>query len=312
MRSVFITGIAGFIGFHTALKYKSYGFEVSGVDNFNPYYDPKLKHDRANILRENGIAVDQLDIREKELLATAMKIRRPTLVIHLAATAGVRVSMDKGLEYIDNNIRGTQCVIEACETVGIDDVIYASTSCVMEGTELPWRESSLLGPQLSPYGYSKQTNENQFLISKIKNAVGLRFFTVYGPYGRPDMALFSFVKNTLEGRSIDLYNYGDMKRDFTYVDDIVKGIFIVSNNMTERDVYCIGNGTQVELMDFVKSIEFHLDLELTCNFVPRHPADALETWSDTTKIQRLGYKSETPIHEGVGKFVEWYLEHYNI
>lgn len=309
MKTVFITGIAGFIGFHTALRYKKEGWEVWGVDNFNEYYDPDLKEYRASVLWDEGINIGRMDIRSKDMTNYMMEAN-PDLVIHLAASAGVRVSLDEPVHYIDNNIHGTQCVINSCETVGVQNAIYASTSCVMEGNPLPWNEVDKPGHQLSPYGYTKLTNEHQFHVSKIDNAVCLRFFTVYGPYGRPDMALFTFTKNILEDKPITVYNNGDMKRDFTYVDDIVQGIWLVSQNMTPRDTYCLGNGTQVDLMDFIHEIENNLGKVAEKDFQPRHPADALETWSDTTKIEQLGYKSSTPIAEGVKNFVEWYRNYY--
>ena len=312
MKKVFITGIAGFIGFHTALKYKENGWEVQGVDNFNDYYDPSLKESRKEILWKNNINVINMDIRSKDLTAYMLEVQ-PDLVIHLAASAGVRVSLEEPVQYIDNNIHGTQCVINSCEAAGVDNVIYASTSCIMEGNPLPWNEVDKPGHQLSPYGYTKLTNEHQFHVSKIKNAVCLRFFTVYGPYGRPDMALFTFTKNIIEDKPIIVYNDGDMKRDFTYVDDIVQGVWLVSQNMTERDTYCLGNGKQVNLMDFIKEIENNIgNGQAVYDFRPAHPADAKETWSDTTKIEKLGYESKTDVAKGVRNFVEWYKKYYDI
>lgn len=305
---VFITGIAGFIGFHTALYYKKKGWDVCGIDNFNNYYDPKLKRKREAILVEEKVRVLEGDIRSNTWWKHIPDV---DLVIHLAAMAGVRYSMDHPQEYIDVNIVGTQNVIDWCEERGIKEVIYASTSCTMHGNPLPWNENEKLGNHLSPYGYTKATNEQQFHTSKIKNAVGLRFFTVYGPWGRPDMALFSFTKNILNGRPITVFNDGDMKRDFTYVDDIVQGIWLVSQNMTERDIYNIGYGRQVELMYFVRRIEGALGIQAEIEYAPAHPADAKETWSDTLKIQKLGYSPTTPIDKGVDEFIRWYRSYYN-
>jgi UDP-glucuronate 4-epimerase len=219
--------------------------------------------------------------------------------------------MDHPQEYIDNNVTGSQNLINALELVGVQNVIYASTSCVMHGNPLPWAESDHLYTQINPYGYTKYINESQFHISKVPNAVGLRFFTVYGPWGRPDMALFDFTKNILAGNEITLFNYGNMKRDFTYVDDIVQGINLVANNMTQRDMYNIGYGQQVQLEDFVTAIETSLDVKANRIYGPKHPADATETWSDTTKLQKIGYNPTTPITVGVQNFVNWYLEEYN-
>jgi UDP-glucuronate 4-epimerase len=305
---VFITGIAGFIGFHTALHYKKKGWDVWGIDNFNDYYDPKLKRKREQLLKEKRIKVLEGDIRSDKWGSYVPEI---DLVIHLAAMAGVRYSMDHAQEYIDVNIVGTQNVIRWCEERDIKEVIYASTSCVMHGNPLPWNESEKLGNHLSPYGYTKATNEQQFHTSNLKNTVGLRFFTVYGPWGRPDMALFSFTKNILNGKPITVFNNGNMKRDFTYVEDIVQGIWLVSQNMTKRDIYNIGYGKQVELMHFVQRIQDELGIEADIEFAPAHPADAQETWSDTLKLQKLGYKPTTPIDKGVYEFIRWYRSYYN-
>ena len=304
---VFITGIAGFIGYHTALYFRSQGFEVVGSDNFNAYYDVRLKRARAGNLQREGVT-----IWEHDICSQTYPPIDADLVIHLAAMAGVRYSMEHPMQYIQNNIVGTQVLIDRLEKYNIENVIYASTSCVMHGNELPWKEDTALYKQINPYGYSKMVNESQFHMSKIPNAVGLRFFTVYGPYGRPDMALFDFTKNILEGNAITLYNFGDMKRDFTYVDDIVQGISCVANSMTERDIYNIGRGEQVELMDFVQHISDALDTPYNFKAAPKHPADAKETWSDTTKIKQIGYNPQTSIKEGVEKFVDWYKEFYEV
>lgn len=306
MSKIFITGIAGFIGFHTAKKLRALGHEVYGCDNFNQYYDPELKHERARRLSLIGVGIWEADICSQNFPDI-----EADLVIHLAAMAGVRYSMDHPMEYIQNNIVGTQMLIENLERNNVQQVIYASTSCVLHGQELPWREYETLYPQLNPYGYSKMLNESQFNMSKIPQAVGIRFFTVYGPYGRPDMALFDFTRSILADRPITLFNYGDMKRDFTYVDDIVQGVVLVSENMTDRDIYNLGNGKQVELKEFVEAIELALGKRAIVEYGPKHPADAKETWSDTSKIAKLGYKSTTPVEEGVKKFVDWYKKYYN-
>jgi len=309
---VLITGIAGFIGYHTALKFHREGYDVVGVDNYNDYYSPKLKTDRVLdlVAQSNGqIRTVGIDIKSKNFL-DFMLSEKPDLVIHLAASAGVRDSLKEPIEYIENNITGTQHVINACEAVGIKNVIYATTSCVMHDCPLPWNEEHMAKHHLSPYGYTKATNEHQFHISKIKNAVGLRFFTVYGPWGRPDMALYGFADKISKGEPITVYNNGDMKRDFTYVNDIVQGIYVVSQNMTERDIYCIGYGESVPILDFIWEIENNLELPAIIEYAPLHPADAKETLSDTTKIQKIGYKPTTSVSVGIGKFIEWYKEYH--
>ena len=308
---VFITGIAGFIGFHTAQHYLGEGWEVTGCDNFNDYYDQKLKHDRADILKKLDIKVYHTDVNKIQL-AMSLFETVPDLVIHLAASAGIRASLADPIESINNNIIATQKLINHCETLGVENIIYASTSAVMNGNDLPWNETDKCGVQVSPYGYTKLANESQFDVSTINNVVGLRFFTVYGPWGRPDMALFTFTDNIINNKPITVFNDGDMQRDFTYIDDIVNGIWLVSQNMTKRDIYCIGNGTQVNLMDFIHEIERNIgNGQGTYDFQPMHPADAKETWADTTKIETLGYKSSTNVPEGVRDFVNWYKEYYN-
>lgn len=309
---VLITGIAGFIGYHTALKFYREGHDIVGVDNYNDYYSPKLKSDRVLdlVAQSNGqIRTVAIDIKSKALL-DFMLSEKPDLVIHLAASTGVRDSLEEPIEYIENNITGTQHVINACEAVGVKNAIYASTSCVMHDCPLPWNEEHMAKHHLSPYGYTKATTEHQFHISKIKNTVGLRFFTVYGPWGRPDMALYGFADKIFNGVPITVYNNGDMKRDFTYVDDIVQGIYLVSQNMTERDIYCIGYGEPVPILDFIWEIENNLELPATIQYAPLHPADAKETLSDTTKIQKIGYKPTTPVSEGIEKFIKWYKEYH--
>ena len=303
---VLVTGAAGFIGFHVSNKYLENGWDVVGIDSLNDYYDPSLKEERARILKERGATFLEMNV----LYIADMEETDFDLVVHLAAYAGVRYSMSNPLPYITNNIEGTQELITWCEDNMIENVIYASTSCVMHGHDIPWDEKEIFHKQINPYGYSKMVNESQFHISNIKNAIGLRFFTVYGPWGRPDMALFDFTKNILAGNPITLFNNGNMKRDFTYVDDIVEGIWIVSQNMSSREIYCIGNGEQVQLEEFVDAIEDTLGVKAIREYGPLHPADVVETWSDTTKLQKLGYESKTPIKEGVAKFVEWYRGYY--
>lgn len=304
-----ITGIAGFIGFHTAIRFTEMGHEVFGFDNFNDFiYDSDLKYARKEKLSEYNVNVTELDLKNE--LDQYIAEKNPDLIIHLAAHAGVRISMEYPQDYITNNISGTQNLISALEKNNIQNVIYASTSCTMEGNTLPWNPDEKLGKQLSPYGFTKQTNEQQFHTSKIENAVCLRFFTVYGPWGRPDMALFGFTKNILNDKPITVFNNGNMIRDFTYVDDIVQGIVLVSKNMSSRETYCIGNGNQVNLMDFISEIENNIGKEAIKEYAPQHPADALETWSDTSKLQKLGYKPNVDVTEGVKNFVQWYRNYH--
>ena len=317
MSHITVTGGAGFIAYHLIQKLVDQGHTVTAFDNFNDYYDVDLKEDRANNLKNLGVEVHRLDLKSKEPLRFFLAAHKPDAVIHLAAYAGVRHSLEEPQTYIDNNVTGTQNLIEACVDANVENVIYASTSCTMAGNELPWKEDEKCGYQLNPYGYTKFTNEAQFISSSIIKTTGLRFFTVYGPWGRPDMALFDFTKNIVAGNEIELFNYGDMIRDFTYVDDIVNGIVIVLNqslSQTEEfnEIYNIGYGEKVKLVDFVDQIENNLDRKAKRKLVPIHPADTQATWSDTTKLQKLGYKPTTPVEVGVERFVSWYKLYYGV
>lgn len=316
MTHVMVTGGAGFIAYHLIHSLIEDGHKVSAFDNFNDYYDVSLKRARASNLSELGVDVVELDLKDEDGIVEFVNQRKPDVVMHLGAYAGVRHSLDNPNLYISNNICGTQNLITACERANVDRVIYASTSCTMAGNQLPWNEDEKCGYQLNAYGYSKFTNEAQMMSSKIPVTAGLRFFTVYGPWGRPDMALFDFTKNIVDGNPIQLFNHGNMIRDFTYVDDIVQGIRIVIKHVLEQDhmseIYNIGYGEQVKLVDFVDHIEDNLGRKAIRELTPMHPADTQATWSDTTKLQALGYKPTTSIKDGVEKFVEWYKRYYNV
>ena len=316
-KKIFITGIAGMIGYHTAKKLMDAGYHVSGIDNFNSYYDPKLKHDREALLIANGLDPENIIVGDIGNVNFHSILKNVDLVIHLAAYANPRHAMAEPQPYIDTNISGTQRLIEGAERNKVP-IVHASSSCVMHGQPLPWNEDDRPALQNNPYGWSKYVNECQFAHSTVVKSAGLRFFTVYGPYGRPDMALFKFADGIVAGKPIDLYNYGDMKRDFTYVDDIVQGVKIVVENIlndnqeVDHEVFCIGYGEQVELVEFVDEIEKNLGRKAERNLTPAHPADTPETWSDTTKIQKLGYKPTTSIKEGVSQFITWYKKYYGV
>lgn len=304
MKRVIVTGAAGFIGSHLSHCLSSNGYDVFGLDNFNEYYSPDLKRDR---IKHFGLNVTTLDINDEASLSSFIKNTRPDIVVHLAAMAGVRYSVKNPKIYCTVNIDGTQNIIDACKEHGVEKVVYASTSSVCAGNkELPWKEDVPVLHQISPYGYTKFVNECQFKTSGLNN-VGLRFFTVYGPWGRPDMALFNFTKNILGGEAIELYNYGKMKRDFTYIDDIVKGIkIVVESGIHSNEIFNIGNTKQVTLHQFVEAIETATNKKAIIEYVEQQEGDCLETLSDVTKLMRYGYKPTTDIREGVASFVEWY------
>ena len=315
-KRVFITGLAGMIGYHAAIRLFNSGWQVTGLDNFNNYYDVSLKRDRAALLqRKQGISVIEHDLRSHNL-SSISEINSADVILHLAAYAGVRHSYDHPQFYIDNNISGTQNLISQIEHLD-KPVVYASTSCVMHGQKLPWREVDLPSHQNNPYGWSKRVNECQFMHSKLKKTIGLRFFTVYGPFGRPDMALFTFTKNIVNGLPIELYNHGEMYRDFTYVDDITQGVEIILNRIMSveqsgHEIYNIGFGEKVNLMDFLSEIETNLGRTAEKKLLPPHPADVPATWSDTAKLKKLGYNPTISVRQGVTEFIRWYKSYYKV
>jgi UDP-glucuronate 4-epimerase len=282
----------------------------------NHYYEVSLKIARNRILvKEHCIRSNYGSLLRNGDLNHTLSKEKPDVVIHLAAYAGIRNSIENPNQYITNNVTGTQNLINACEKYGIENVLYASTSSVMADNKIwPWNEQERLGEMLSPYAYTKQSNEHQFKISKIKNTMGLRFFTVYGPWGRPDMALFTFANKIVAGEPIDVYNYGNMKRDFTYVDDIVQGIFGLLEQIPKGDeIFNIGYGKQVGLMEFITEIEKNLGRIAEKNMLPMHPADSKETWSDTSKLYNLtGYNPKTNVVDGVKEFIDWYKSYYKV
>ena len=309
---ILITGAAGFIGSQLMNRLRSKGATVLGVDNYNDHlYEPQLKVDRTQHFE---LDIKVCDLRDYDTLKKIIDTFAPDQIVHLAAHAGVRDSFGKERAYHSNNIDGTQNLIEICKGTTIR-IVYASTSSVYGETPIPdegWTEDLTTAKQRNAYAYTKYINELQFAISGVRN-VGLRFFTVYGPWGRPDMALFQFTKKTLDNQSIDVYNYGNMKRDFTYVEDIIDGIEIIlqKDDIETNEIFNIGYGAQVDLMDFVKAIGDNVGHEAQVNLAPRHPADTLETWSNTEKLQELGYKPTTDIQTGVANFYEWYKEYHS-
>ena len=312
MKTIFITGIAGMIGMHSALKFKELGWRVEGIDNFNDFYDVDLKKARQKKLNDAGIIIKHCDIKETDRYLDDLK--KSDIVLHLAAYANTRHSKIDPYPYIETNIEGTQRLLDLVEKHN-KPVVYASSSCVCHGQPLPWNETDLPIHQNNAYGWSKRINECQFLNSTLDRSAGLRFFTVYGEWGRPDMSLYDFAKNIANGESIGLFNNGMMKRDFTYVGDIVQGIELVVNHTLENkghEIFNIGSGRQTELLAYVSEIEQNLGKKAVIKLLPPESTEALETWADTSKMRSLGYKPTTTIEDGIKKFVEWFKEYHNV
>ena len=318
---VLLTGSAGFIGFHIVQALLDRGDEVIGLDLFTPYYDPELKERRNSQLEERpGFSLIRGDIVDVETLTAAFDALGSgpdTRVCHLAAQAGVRHSIEHPHEFIRDNIAGFGYVIELCKEREIGGLIYASTSSVYgDNKDSSLREVSSTDSQVSLYGMSKKANELQASVYHnlfgVKST-GLRFFTVYGPWGRPDMALFLFTDAILRGHPMKIFGHGKMRRDFTYVDDIVSGFVAALDRNLPLEIINLGCGNTEELMDFVRIIEESCGKEGTKEFLPMQLGDVVATSADTTKAQLLlGYEAKTKIAVGVPRFVEWYREYYGI
>jgi UDP-glucuronate 4-epimerase len=309
---VLVTGGAGFIGTRLLDTLTKEGYDAIGIDNYNDYYDPLFKLSRVEHFGTRVYKHDMKDMVEVNKIFTSFN---PQVVIHLGAQVGVRDSYGRDRDYHRDNIDATQNIIDACKTHNVEKVIYASTSSVYGGTKMPsngWVEDDVTQHQLNAYAYTKYVNECQFRISGLHN-IGLRFFTVYGPWGRPDMALFNFTRDIKNGVEIEAYNYGNMKRDFTYIDDIIGGVMTVLKNdsIPTNEIFNIGRGKQVDLMYFIERIGKELGKDPIIKLAPRHPADTAETWSNTNKIETLGYKPQVNIEDGVKAFVDWYMDYYN-
>lgn len=305
---VYITGIAGFIGFHLANNLLQDGHEVVGIDNFNDYYDPAIKFDRAKFLYTAGASIHKADIREFD----EGLLNNIDVIIHLACWPGVRASLDNKYTYIDNNINGTQRIVDAAEKKNIP-VVYASSSSVYKGQTPPFTEDIQFFHHSNPYSWSKYVNECQFMNSSLPASIGFRFFTVYGEYGRPDMALHSFTEKILNDEQITVFGHGEMSRDFTHVSDIVQGIKILIDEVFKintHEIYNIGTGEKVPLMDFVHLIEKNVGKKADIKFEDMHPADVRHTLSDLTKISKLGYKPQNNIKQGIKSFVGWFQNYY--
>lgn len=324
---VLVTGAAGFIGFHTATRLLQAGRKVVGVDNLNDYYDPTLKEARLQELSNfTEFTFVKTDIADKAAMEKMWAEHGPFKeVIHLAAQAGVRYSLQNPYNYIMSNCMGHVTIMEMCRhTDSFKHLVYASSSSVYgRNTKLPYATDDDVNSPISLYAATKRADE---LMSHTYSHLfdvpqtGLRFFTVYGPWGRPDMALFIFTKNIIEGKPIPVFNHGNMKRDFTYIDDIITGVLGALDNPPERAgdkaparVLNIGNSNSENLMDFVHLIEEELGKKAEIDFQPMQPGDAPETYADVSETTKLtGFKPTTSIKEGIPRFIEWYKNYYQV
>lgn len=305
---ILITGIAGFIGYHLALELQKQGHNIVGIDNYNALIYPcKLKHARSALLKLREIQIYDFDFSH----ISDVFDNDYDMAIHLAAHANPRIAREHPLAYIENNIVSTQKLIRWAEKIEIPTVLYASSSSVLVGNTTPWTEDVSFQHHTSPYGWSKFVNECQFKNSDIPNTTGLRFFTVYGPWGRPDMATYSFTRNILRGESIGLYEQGTLSRDFTYIDDIVDGVSrIIKARRPRHELFNIGRGKPTTVSVMVNAIERHTGKIANRVFAKKPRGEPTETWADITKLQSLGYNPTVSIDEGIGRFVEWYKEHH--
>lgn len=311
-KTILITGAAGFIGFHLSKALLLKGYNVIGLDNLNDYYDVNLKNSRLKILNEiPNFIFYKMDISE------GLKIKEKIdIICHLGAHPGIRPSMANPVLYEKSNILGTLQVFEYARKNNINQIVYASSSSVYGNNKnQPLKEEYENNKQLSLYAATKKTNEILAYVYyenyKI-NMTGLRFFTVYGPYGRPDMAIYKFVKNILENKEIDIYNHGEMKRDFTFIEDIINGILKAIEKNYEFEIFNLGRGESVYLMDLVKIIETYLGKQAKINYLPMQKGEALETLADITKAKKmLDYAPSISINEGVKEFIDWYSKYSN-
>ncbi|MDC1118692.1 NAD-dependent epimerase [Alphaproteobacteria bacterium] len=329
-----ITGAAGFIGMNCALSLLERGDEVIGVDNLNDYYEVTLKQARLDKLKQKSkFSFHQIDIGKRDSIADLFATEKPDNVIHLAAQAGVRYSLVNPYAYIDANIQGFINILEGCRHQQIKHLVYASSSSVYGSNEsMPFSEHDNIDHPLSLYGATKKANELMaHTYSHLYNlpSTGLRFFTVYGPWGRPDMALFLFANAILKGKPIDVFNDGKMVRDFTYIDDIVEGVVRVLDKPATADknfkgispdpatsnvpyrVFNIGNGNPTSLMDYIAALELELGVMAKKNFLPMQPGDVPVTSADTRELKKwVDFRPHTPIATGVRMFTDWYLTYY--
>lgn len=320
---ILVTGAAGFIGFHLSKQLLEKGVKIVGYDNINEYYDVRLKYARLDILNQyENFTFIKGDLADKNKVNDLFETYKPEIVVNLAAQAGVRYSIENPQAYMDSNIIGFFNILEACRHYTVEHLVYASSSSVYGANKtIPFSTTDKVDNPVSLYAATKKSNELMaYCYSKLYSipSTGLRFFTVYGPYGRPDMAYFSFTDRIMSGKSIKIFNNGDMYRDFTYIDDIVEGIERLLCNPPKEDennvqhkVYNIGNNKPEKLMDFIQTLENCLGVTSEKEYYPMQPGDVYQTYADVKDLMEdFDFKPDTPIEEGLSKFVKWYNDIY--
>ncbi len=336
MNRILVTGAAGFIGFHLANRLLNEGWNVIGLDNVNDYYDVSLKHARLDILKKSeNFKFYKISLEERSQIDDLFKKESPDYVVNLAAQAGVRYSLTNPHAYTSSNIEGFLNILEGCRHHAVKHLVYASSSSVYGANKsMPFSVGQNVDHPVSLYAATKKANELMaHTYSHLYDlpTTGLRFFTVYGPWGRPDMALFLFTKAILEGRKIDVYNHGKMKRDFTYINDIVEGIVRLIDHIPMKNevwdpyhpdpsysiapykLYNIGNNNPVELSKFIEAIEKSIGKKAIKNLLPLQPGDVVETFANVTHLEEeVGFKPATKIEDGIQSFVDWYKDYYKI
>ncbi|MBY5923350.1 NAD-dependent epimerase [Ferrimonas balearica] len=331
---ILVTGAAGFIGFYVSQRLLEQGHQVVGLDNLNDYYDVSLKEARLDQLTSSEhFEFVRLDLSDREGMAALFQRHQFDRVVHLAAQAGVRYSLDNPMAYVDSNLTGMVTILEGCRQTKVPHLIYASSSSVYGmNKKVPFAEADAVDHPVSLYAATKKSNELMaHTYSHLYGipTTGLRFFTVYGPWGRPDMAAFKFTKKILAGEPIDVYNYGKLSRDFTYIDDIVEGVLRVMENIPTADaerttdrpdrstapyaLYNIGNHQPVELLTFIQTLEQALGVKAELNLMPMQPGDVYTTYADTDNLrQAVGFSPDTSLAEGLQRFADWYRSFYRI
>ena len=322
---VLVTGAAGFIGFHLCKRLLGKGFIVYGIDNLNEYYDVSLKEERLKSLKEKeNFYFSKIDISDSEIVINFFQSYEPDYVVNLAAQAGVRYSIENPQVYIDSNIVGFFNILEACRKYPVKHLLFASSSSVYGNQKkVPFSVNDFVDHPISLYAATKKSNELMaYTYSHLYHipTTGLRFFTVYGPWGRPDMAYFSFAEKIRKGEAIKVFNQGDLYRDFTYIDDIIKGIELILTSVPQKDenaarykIYNIGNNKPENLLYFIETLENALGMKAEKDFLPMQPGDVYQTYADVSELQKdFGFRPEISLEEGLAKFAQWYKKYRNL